>query len=87
MEDRFQGGCIHIVVSVQTDLFNSAESARFENTIFTRDIQVNHVGIKLDFEGAPFQISNQLKILSEIIVPGDIQITGDGRPFVLMPEC
>ena len=87
VEDRFQGGCVHIVASVQTDLFSLAERARFENTIFTRDIRANRMGIKLDFEGAPFQISNQLKILSEIIVPGDIQMTGDGRPFVLMPEC
>ncbi len=87
VDDRFQGGCIHIVASVQTDLFSSIELARFENTIFTRDIRANRMGVKLDFEGAPFQVSNQLKILSEIIVPGDIQMTGDGRPFVLMPEC
>ena len=26
-------------------------------------------------------------MLSEVIVPGDIQITGDGAPFVLMAEC
>ncbi len=30
---------------------------------------------------------DQLSILSEIIVPGDIQITGDGTPFVLGAEC
>jgi allophanate hydrolase len=28
-----------------------------------------------------------LTILSDVIVPGDIQITGDGAPFVLMCEC
>ena len=87
VEDRCQGGCVHVVASVQTDLFNPADLARFENTIFTRSIRANRMGVKLDFVGAPFQISNQLKIVSEMSVPGDIQMTGDGHPFVLMPEC
>jgi len=52
-----------------------------------RDARGNRMGARLEFEGAPFAASGQLSILSEVIVPGDIQMTGDGTPFVLLPEC
>ena len=38
-------------------------------------------------EGEGFQSQAGLSVLSEAIVPGDIQITGDGTPFVLLSEC
>jgi allophanate hydrolase len=38
-------------------------------------------------DGAPFRSEGQLTILSEIIVPGDIQMTGDGVPYVLLNDC
>jgi allophanate hydrolase len=41
----------------------------------------------MDHEGEGFATGGQLTIVSEVITPGDIQITGDGAPFVLMCEC
>ena len=29
----------------------------------------------------------QLSVISEPMVPGDIQMTGKGMPFILLPEC
>jgi allophanate hydrolase len=45
------------------------------------------MGVRMDFDGEGFMARDQLSILSDVIVPGDIQIAGDGAPFVLMCEC
>ena len=87
VDPRCNGGTIRMTRSMQTDLFDPAELARFQSTSFCRDARANRMGARLDFEGAPFAASGQLSILSEVIVPGDIQMTGDGAPFVLLPEC
>jgi len=87
VEERFSGGTVRIVESAQTALFPPSERQRFEATEFTRDARANRMGMRLTMEGAGFAAEGQLSILSEIIVPGDIQVTGDGTPFVLLPEC
>lgn len=85
--DRFSGGTVHIVPSVQTDRFDTATRDRFESTTFRRDPRSNRMGVRLKFDGDGFSAKGQLNVLSEVIVPGDIQITGDGTPIVLMGEC
>lgn len=85
--DRFRGGTLRIVPSAQTGLFAEAERARFAETAFVRDARANRQGVRLSHDGAPFRAEGQLSILSEIIVPGDVQMTGEGTPYVLLPEC
>ncbi len=85
--DRFGGGTVRLVASAQTALFSAAERARFEATGFIRDARANRQGVRLSHDGAPFRAEGQLSILSEIIVPGDVQMTGEGTPYVLLPEC
>lgn len=84
---RFSGGDVRIVPSMQTEDFDSAIRNRFETTEFRRDPRANRQGVRLDSDGSGFSNPKQLSIVSEVIVPGDIQITGDGTPFVLMAEC
>jgi allophanate hydrolase len=84
---RFSGGFVRLLPTAQTDLFSQAERARFTNTAFVRDTRGNRQGVRLNFEGDGFRGVGQLSILSEIIMPGDIQMTGDGTPYVLLPEC
>ncbi len=84
---RFSGGPLRIVESFQSRLFAPEVRARFAQTRFGRGNRANRMGVELCSEGAGFQAHNQLSILSEVIVPGDVQMTGDGRPFVLMREC
>ncbi|MEM9247260.1 MAG: biotin-dependent carboxyltransferase family protein [Pseudomonadota bacterium] len=84
---RFGGGTIRVVPSLQTALFPQPERTRFESTPFQRDPRANRMGARLAFEGAGFAPAEGRSILSEVVVPGDIQITGDGTPFVLMREC
>lgn len=87
VEPRFSGGVIHIVSSFQSALFSPETRARFSDTVFRRGSRVNRMGVELLSDGAGFAAQDQLTILSEVIVPGDVQMTGDGRPFVLLREC
>lgn len=84
---RLDGGTVRIVPSMQTYDFDEEIRRRFEETEFRRDPRANRQGIRMDSEGEGFSNPKALSIVSEVIVPGDIQITGDGTPFVLMAEC
>lgn len=85
--DRFGGGTVHIVASMQTANFAAETLDRFVGTEFRRDTRANRVGVRMTHDGEGFFAEGQLSIVSEVIVPGDIQITGDGAPYVLMGEC
>lgn len=85
--DRFSGGTVRVVPSVQTDLFDKDVLQRFQDTEFRRGPRANRMGVEMLSDGDGFTANGQLDILSEMIVPGDIQMTGDGLPFVLLPEC
>jgi allophanate hydrolase len=87
VENRFDGGRIRITTSMQTDRFDTQTQARFASTTFRRDARGNRMGVRMDHDSAPFLAADQLTILSDVIVTGDIQIAGDGAPFVLMCEC
>lgn len=86
-EDRFGGGELRIVESFQSDLFSTEVRKRFAETSFTRGTRANRMGVELVSEGEGFAAAGQLNILSEIIVPGDVQMTGDGKPFILLREA
>lgn len=85
--DRFHGGVLRILPGAQTERFSAADRARFEATVFRRDARGNRQGVRLVHDGAPFAAEGQLSLSSEIIEPGDVQMTGDGTPYVLLPEC
>lgn len=86
IESRFNGGEVRVVPSLQTDFFDDDQIARFEATEFRRDARGSRMGVRLTgAEG--FHSDAGLSVLSEVVVPGDIQITGDGTPFVLLSEC
>lgn len=87
VDDRFDGGVLRCVASMQTGSFAADVLARFQTTQFRRDPRANRMGIRMDHDGAGFATEDALSIVSEVTVPGDIQLTGDGAPFVLMCEC
>lgn len=82
---RWDGGTIRIVEGPQTALFDDATRDRFANATLSRDARGNRMGQRLT--GGQFPAQGGLSILSDVVVPGDIQITGDGTPFVLLAEC
>ncbi len=85
--DRFSGGLLRVVASFQTPLFDKATLARFTQTEFHRGARANRMGMQLTSAGEGFAAQGQLNILSDVITPGDIQMTGTGEPFILLPEC
>ena len=86
-DPRFNGGEVRVLPSVQTSRFSQTTLDRFQSTPFNRTPRGNRQGAELTFDGAPFSSDDQLTILSEPMVAGDIQMTGTGIPFVLLPEC
>lgn len=86
-DERFSGGLLRVVKSFQTGLFDDTTLDRFTSTEFKRGARANRMGMQLESEGEGFAAKGQLNILSEVITPGDIQMTGTGNPFILLPEC
>ena len=84
---RFDGGTVRVVAGPQTEFFSEPERTRFEAMTFRRDTRGNRMGVRLLCDGDGFHSERGLSVLSEVIVPGDVQITGDGSPFVLLGEC
>ncbi|WP_424974150.1 biotin-dependent carboxyltransferase family protein [Dinoroseobacter sp. S124A] len=84
--ERFAGGRLRIVRSFQSDRFAEADLLRLSQTAFTRDMRGNRMGVRLDHKGPGFFAQGGLTALSEIVVPGDIQVTGEGAPYILGVE-
>ncbi len=87
VEDRFQGGLIRVLPSVQISAFDAGTIARFEAGIFAKTQDANRMGARLDAGGDRFESEAGRTILSETIIPGDIQLVGTGEPYVLLGEC
>ncbi len=85
--ERFAGGAVRLVAGAQTALFPEAERRRFEALAFTRDPRSDRMAARLVHEGAPFLAQRHRRLLSDAVVPGDVQVTGEGRVLVLMPDC
>lgn len=85
-DDRFEGGTVRVVASLQTALFPQAELARFEQTAFRRGARGNRMGVPMESDGEGFRPDGARTVVSEVITPGDIQVTGDGTPYVLLAE-
>ncbi|MGP6086501.1 biotin-dependent carboxyltransferase family protein [Antarctobacter jejuensis] len=85
--DRFGGGLLRVLPSLQTALFPEEMRARFESETFTRDRRGNRMGVRVMPPAEGYGLPTGQSILSEVITPGDIQIPGDGAPYVLMSEC
>lgn len=78
---------VRVIPGPQTELFPEDILARFEATTFTRSPRGNRQGVRMDDDGDPFATEAQLGQVSDFICEGDIQMTGDGTPFVLLAEC
>lgn len=85
--ERFEAGVLRMIETPQTALFDADTRARFLAAGFTKDTRANRMGARLAHDGGGFAAQTGLVALSEPVVPGDIQIAGDGAPFVLLAEC
>ena len=80
-------GPIRVMPGPQTALFDEGALNRFAATEFTRSARANRQGVRLDQDGPSFTAGSQLQQVSDFIAEGDIQMTGDGTPYVLLADC
>ena len=84
---RLGGGMIRVMQGPQTDFFARESRDAFAATTFTRNPRGNRQGIRLDYGTGDLGVESGLTYVSDLIVPGDIQIAGQGVPFILLAEC
>lgn len=83
---RFGGGLVRVMDGPQTGLFAPEVLAAFYATVFTRGARGDRRGVQLD-AARRFTSDHAGGLASDMIGPGDLQMIGDGLPFVLMAEC
>ena len=86
-DNRFAGGAVRMVTGPQTEHYSPETLTRFTQTRFSKSGQANRQAALLEHDGRSFDAQNALGVVSDVIVPGDIQMSGAGEPFVLMAEC
>lgn len=79
-------GPIRIVWGLHANLFSGALRQRFVGEPFRISARLDRMGVRLDAPEAMFGGAANLSLVSDAIVPGDIQILGDGTPIVLMRD-
>ena len=85
-EPRFAGGAVRVMDGAQTALFEDEVLDAFFAVSFTRAPRGNRQGVQLDAP-ARFSAGQAAGLASDMIAPGDLQMTGDGIPYVLLAEC
>jgi allophanate hydrolase subunit 2 len=79
-------GSIRVLWGLHADLFDQAVRQRFVETAFQISPSLDRMGVRLIDPGQSFRNQRRLTLVSDAIVPGDIQILGDGTPIVLMRD-
>ena len=79
-------GPLRVIWSIHAELFDGALRERFAATAFRITTSLDRMGVRLEDSGRLFCDQRKLGLVSDAIVPGDIQILGDGTPIVLMRD-
>lgn len=79
-------GPIRVLWGLHADLFDATARTAFANMAFTISASLDRMGVRLADATEMFRNQRRLSLVSDAIVPGDIQILGDGTPIVLMRD-
>jgi allophanate hydrolase len=79
-------GPIRVTWGLHADLFPQALRQRFIEVAFVVSSRLDRMGVRLDDPDKVFAEASILSLASDAVVPGDIQILGDGAPTVLMRD-
>lgn len=77
---------IRFTWGLHADLFPPDLRAAFVTNPFRISPRLDRMGARLEDPANVFGTSRQLSLVSDAIVPGDIQILGDGTPIVLLRD-
>ncbi|SFB11642.1 biotin-dependent carboxylase uncharacterized domain-containing protein [Poseidonocella pacifica] len=85
-DGRFGGGEVRVLPGPQTALFPPEIRRAILGATFVVGPRTNRQATELRAGARPWS-EHRIEVVSDVIIPGDIQITGDGTPFVLLAEC
>jgi biotin-dependent carboxylase-like uncharacterized protein len=81
---------LHVTAGPEFDYFSEASQKTFadrENrTVYDISATINRTGIRLEGQPLAFRDSVERSIISEGILPGTVQIPGDGLPIIMLYE-
>lgn len=77
---------LRIVWGLHADLFGPEARQGLLEAEFRITPRLDRMGVRLSDEARVFAGEQPLGLVSDAIVPGDIQILGDGQPIVLMRD-
>jgi biotin-dependent carboxylase-like uncharacterized protein len=80
------GGPIRVVWGIHADLFPGPVRQAFVDQPFTVSPKLDRMGARLEDRAGVFAGIQNLSLVSDAIVAGDIQILGDGTPIVLLRD-
>jgi biotin-dependent carboxylase-like uncharacterized protein len=83
---RRETGPIRFVWGLHADLFNEQQREAFVARPFAVSTRLDRMGVRLEDKHGVFADAHILSLVSDAVVPGDIQILGDGTPIVLMRD-
>lgn len=81
-----EDGPIRVIWGLHADRFDGATRQRFVTDGFVVSAQLDRMGVRLGDGAGVFAGAAILSLVSDAVVPGDIQILGDGTPIVLMRD-
>jgi allophanate hydrolase subunit 2 len=79
-------GAIRVIWGIHAELFDGATRQRFTEEPFAISARIDRMGARLEDRAAVFAAAPALSLVSDAVVPGDIQILGDGGPIVLLRD-
>lgn len=79
-------GTIRVIWGIHADTFSSAVRTAFCGQDFAVSSKIDRMGMQLVDRAGVFAGQRHLSLVSDVVVPGDIQILGDGTPVVLMRD-
>jgi biotin-dependent carboxylase-like uncharacterized protein len=79
-------GPIRVIWGLHADGFDREVRRRFVEEAFRVSARMDRMGMRLEDRAGVFREQRVLSLVSDAIVPGDIQILGDGTPIVLMRD-
>lgn len=77
---------IRVMWGLHADLFTPILRANFVESPFPISTRLDRMGVRLADPSGVFSGAGMLSLVSDSVVPGDIQILGDSTPIVLMRD-
>jgi len=81
-----KGSCIRVVRGPQDHHFTDRGLETFQSSAYQVTPQCDRVGIRLEGPGIEKRSDVEESIISEGLLPGAIQVPGDGRPMIVLGE-